>query len=142
MLFLADANGYHRFQTMQNHLNLVYREEEREMIPLCLEQGVGLVPWSPLARGFLAGNRRREGKGDTTRGKDDPFAEDMYYRDEDFDVVDAVVALATELGKTPRKLRSLGFCPFPVSMHRSSVAPSSSSWKSSWPLPKSSSTMQ
>ena len=104
MLFLADVNGHHRFQTMQNHLNLVYREEEREMIPLCLEQGVGLVPWSPLARGFLAGNRRREGKGDTKRGKDDPFAEDMYYRDEDFDVVDAVVELANELGKKPAQV--------------------------------------
>ena len=104
MLFLADVNGYHRFQTMQNHLNLVYREEEREMIPLCLEQGVGLIPWSPLARGFLAGNRRREGKGDTTRAQDDPFAEDMYYRDEDFDVVDAVVELANELGKKPAQV--------------------------------------
>ena len=104
MLFLADANGYHRFETMQNHLNLVYREEEREMIPLCIEQGVGLIPWSPLARGFLAGNRKRDGKGDTRRGKDDPFAEDMYYRDEDFDVVDAVVALANELGKKPAQV--------------------------------------
>ena len=104
MLFLADVNGYHRFQTMQNHLNLVYREEEREMIPLCLEQGVGLIPWSPLARGFLAGNRRCEGKGDTTRAQDDPFAEDMYYRDEDFDVVDAVVELANELGKKPAQV--------------------------------------
>ncbi len=104
MLFLADVNGYHRFATMQNHLNLVYREEEREMIPLCLEQGVGLIPWSPLARGFLAGNRRREGKGDTARGKDDPFAEDMYYRDEDFDVVDAVVDVAKELGKKPAQV--------------------------------------
>ena len=104
MLFLADVNGYHRFQTMQNHLNLVYREEEREMIPLCLEQGVGLIPWSPLARGFLAGNRGREGKGDTTRAKDDPFAEDMYYRDEDFDVVDTVVELANEIGKKPAQV--------------------------------------
>lgn len=104
MLFLADVNGFHRFATMQNHLNLVYREEEREMIPLCLEQGVGLIPWSPLARGFLAGNRRREGEGVTTRGKDDPFSEDMYHRDEDFDVVDAVAALAEELGKKPAQI--------------------------------------
>ena len=104
MLFLADVNGYHRFATMQNHLNLVYREEEREMIPLCLDQGVGLIPWSPLARGFLAGNRRREGKAETARGKDDPFAEDMYYRDEDFDVVDAVVDVAKEIGKKPAQV--------------------------------------
>ena len=104
MLFLADVNGYHRFATMQNHLNLVYREEEREMIPLCLDQGVGLIPWSPLARGFLAGNRRREGKAETARGKDDPFAEDMYYRDEDFDVVDAVIDVAKEIGKKPAQV--------------------------------------
>lgn len=104
MLFLADANGWHRFSTMQNHLNLVYREEEREMIPLCLEQGVGLIPWSPLARGFLAGNRRRDGKGDTIRGKDDPFAEDMYYQDYDFDVVDAVVEVAKEIGRKPAQV--------------------------------------
>ncbi len=104
MLFLADVNGYHRFATMQNHLNLVYREEEREMIPLCLEQGVGLIPWSPLARGFLSGNRRREGKAETARGKDDPFAEDMYYRDEDFDVIDAVVDVAKEIGKKPAQV--------------------------------------
>ena len=104
MLFLADVNGYHRFATMQNHLNLVYREEEREMIPLCLDQGVGLIPWSPLARGFLAGNRRREGKAETARAKDDPFAEDMYYRDEDFDVVDAVIDVAKEIGKKPAQV--------------------------------------
>ena len=104
MLFLADVNGYHRFATMQNHLNLVYREEEREMIPLCLDQGVGLIPWSPLARGFLAGNRRREGKAETAGGKDDPFAEDMYYRDEDFDVVDAVIDVAKEIGKKPAQV--------------------------------------
>ena len=68
MLFLADVNGFHRFVTMQNHLNLVYREEEREMIPLCLEQGVGLIPWSPLARGFLAGNRESRRQRSSTRG--------------------------------------------------------------------------
>ena len=60
MLYTADALGLTRFATMQNHYNLIYREEEREMIPLCLEEGIGVIPWSPLARGFLAGNRRRE----------------------------------------------------------------------------------
>jgi len=104
MLFISDVNGLHRFATMQNHLNLAYREEEREMIPLCLDQGVGLIPWSPLARGFLAGNRPRGGKGETVRGKDDPFAEDMYYRDEDFDVVDAVAEVARELSKSPAQV--------------------------------------
>jgi len=101
MLFLADKNGLHRFVSMQNHYNLVYREEEREMIPLCLTQGVGLIPWSPLARGFLSGNRKRDGKGPTTRGGNDPFADDMYFRDEDWAVVDALVEIAKELGRKP-----------------------------------------
>ena len=79
---------------MQNHYNLVYREEEREMIPLCLDQGVGLIPWSPLARGFLAGNRCREGGGDTVRAKHDSLASDMYYRQSDFDVVARVEKIA------------------------------------------------
>jgi aryl-alcohol dehydrogenase-like predicted oxidoreductase len=104
MLFLADTNGLHRFVTMQNHYNLAYREEEREMIPLCLDQGVGLIPWSPLARGFLAGNRRRAGEGDTRRARNDPFADDLYFRDEDFDVVDELVKLAGELGKKPAQV--------------------------------------
>ncbi|HXV64270.1 MAG TPA: aldo/keto reductase [Vicinamibacteria bacterium] len=104
MLFLADARGTHRFVSMQNHLNLVYREEEREMVPLCLDQGVGIIPWSPLARGFLAGNRRRAGKGDTRRAKGDPFADDMYFRDEDWDVLDALVDVSRELGKTPAQV--------------------------------------
>jgi aryl-alcohol dehydrogenase (NADP+) len=104
LLFLADKNGFHRFVSMQNHYNLVYREEEREMIPLCLSQGVGLIPWSPLARGFLAGTRKREGKGPTPRAGSDPFADDMYFRDEDWNVVDALVAVARELGKKPAQV--------------------------------------
>ncbi len=103
-LFLADSNGYHRFVSMQNHYNLAYREEEREMIPLCLDQGVGVIPWSPLARGFLTGSRSRAGKGETARARDDPFADDMYFRDEDFDVVDVAVEVANELGKTPAQV--------------------------------------
>jgi len=104
LLFLADANGLHRFVSMQNHYNLVYREEEREMIPLCLSEGVGLIPWSPLARGFLAGTRKREGKGPTARAESDPFADDMYFKDEDWDVVDALVAVAKEIGKKPAQV--------------------------------------
>src|SRR5580700_4657650 len=73
MLYTADRMGASRFVTMQNHYNLVYREEEREMNPLCIAEGVGLLPWSPLARGFLAGNRRKEGHGDTVRSKTDDF---------------------------------------------------------------------
>jgi aryl-alcohol dehydrogenase-like predicted oxidoreductase len=104
MLFLADANGLHRFVTMQNHYNLVYREEERETIPLCIDQGVGLIPWSPLARGFLAGNRKREGKGETTRAQGDAFADDLYFREEDWDVLDALIGVAKEIGMKPAQV--------------------------------------
>ena len=94
----ARRNGSARFVTMQNHYNLVYREEEREMIPLCLDQGVGLIPWSPLARGFLAGNRSKEAHGETTRAKSDDFAHRMYYQDSDFAVVARVGEIARQRG--------------------------------------------
>lgn len=100
-LYLADLHGWTRFVSMQNHYNLVYREEEREMIPLCREEGIGVIPWSPLARGFLAGNRRRGEKGDTKRAEDDTFAHGMYYQPEDYDVVDRVVELAGRRGVKP-----------------------------------------
>ncbi len=90
----ADANYWVRFVSMQNHYNLVYREEEREMIPLCIEEGIGLIPWSPLARGFLAGNRQRPGEGETKRARSDDYAHSMYYEDYDFDVLDRVVEVA------------------------------------------------
>ena len=93
-LYLADRNGCARFVTMQNHYNLVYREEEREMNPLCRAEGVGLIPWSPLARGFLAGNRRPEDKGETVRSKTDEFAHGLYYQRADFEVVERVTEIA------------------------------------------------
>src|SRR5881409_1654422 len=83
-LYVSDRRGWTRFVSMQNHYNLVYREEEREMLPLCREEGIGSIPWSPLARGFLAGNRRKEDLGDTTRAKTDDFASKLYYSDADF----------------------------------------------------------
>ncbi len=95
---VAERHGWTKFVTMQNHYNLVYREEEREMIPLCLDQGVGLIPWSPLARGFLAGNRTRDKSGDTTRAKVDGFAHGLYYTDGDFAIVDRVVEVAERHG--------------------------------------------
>jgi len=98
MLHVSDTHGYSRFVTMQNHYNLVYREEEREMNPLCREEGVGLIPWSPLARGFLAGNRTRESWGATTRAKSDDFAHNMYYEDSDFAVVQRVSEVANKRG--------------------------------------------
>src|SRR5437016_300143 len=80
MLYTADRLGLTRFVAMQNHYNLIYREEEREMIPLCREEGIGLIPWSPLARGFLAGNRRKEDFGETLRAKTDEYGQKLYYQ--------------------------------------------------------------
>jgi aryl-alcohol dehydrogenase-like predicted oxidoreductase len=98
MLHTSDRLGLSRFATMQDHYNLVYREEEREMIPLCIDEGVGLIPWSPLARGFLAGNRRREDHGETARAKTDDFAHKLYYDDGDFAVVERVGEIARRRG--------------------------------------------
>ncbi|HWB12623.1 MAG TPA: aldo/keto reductase [Pirellulales bacterium] len=96
MLHAADRLGLNRFVTMQNHYNLVYREEEREMIPLCRSEGIALIPWSPLARGFLTGNRqaREQGFGETARAKTDDFAHKLYYEPSDFAVVDRVSEVA------------------------------------------------
>lgn len=100
MLSTSDRLGLSRFVTMQNHYNLVYREEEREMIPLCRKEGIGLIPWSPLARGFLAGNRRarEQGFGETPRSKTDDFAHKLYYQASDFAVVDRVSEVAQRRG--------------------------------------------
>ena len=104
MLATSDAHGWTRFVSMQNHYNLVYREEEREMLPLCREEGIGVIPWSPLARGFLAGNRRREDRGETVRAKTDGFAHELYYADSDFTIADRVVELATKRGARPAQI--------------------------------------
>jgi aryl-alcohol dehydrogenase-like predicted oxidoreductase len=98
--YTATLNGWTRFVSMQNHYNLVYREEEREMLPLCLELGVGSIPWSPLARGLLAGSRTRSGERNTTRANNDPFGDSLYTAG-DFDVVDANNAVAAERGVSP-----------------------------------------
>ncbi len=101
--YVAEMHGWTKFVSMQNHYNLVYREEEREMIPLCLDQGVGCIPWSPLARGMLAGNRTRDGGRHTTRSGTDPFADYLYDQPTDFDVVDAANAVAAARGvSTPQ----------------------------------------
>ncbi len=127
-LYLADLHGWTRFVSMQNHYNLIYREEEREMIPLCRHEGVAVIPWSPLARGFLAGNRNRagnknragnrrpaaeytpsgeagsQGDGETTRARTDDFAHSMYYQEEDFTVVERLTALAERRDLPPAQL--------------------------------------
>lgn len=102
--YTADLHGWTRFVSMQNHYNLVYREEEREMIPFCIDQGIGLIPWSPLARGFLAGNRKRDGGGETSRAKSDDYAETMYYREEDFSVAKRAQEIAQKRGATSSQI--------------------------------------
>ena len=102
--YLADARGWTRFSSMQNHYNLLYREEEREMIPQCVDQGVGVIPWSPLARGVLAGNRSRSGERHTTRAGTDPFSDSLYAQPSDFDVVDRVSQVAAGRGVPPAQV--------------------------------------
>jgi aryl-alcohol dehydrogenase-like predicted oxidoreductase len=101
---VAERNGWTPFVSMQNHYNLVYREEEREMIPLCVDQGVGVIPWSPLARGVLAGNRSRDGERRTTRSETDQFTDYLYSQPTDFDVVEAVAKVAAERGVPPAQV--------------------------------------
>ncbi len=98
MQFAAERHGWTRFVAMQNQYNLVYREEEREMIPYCRQEGVGIVPWSPLARGFLAGNRNRQGGGATARAESDAYAKMFYYQDNDFTVAERLAEVAKERG--------------------------------------------
>jgi aryl-alcohol dehydrogenase (NADP+) len=103
-LYTADLHGWTRFVSMQNHYNLVYQEEAREMLPLCREEGIGVIPWSPLARGFLAGNRQKVGEGDTKRAKSDGFAHEMYYEEGDFAILDRVIELAKRKGVKPAQI--------------------------------------
>jgi len=100
---VARSNGWTRFVSMQNHYNLIYREEEREMIPQCLDQGIAVLPWSPLARGLLAGNRTRDGERRTVRADSDRFA-DWYGSPADFDVAERVAEVAAGLGVPPAQV--------------------------------------
>ncbi|HEY7304647.1 MAG TPA: aldo/keto reductase [Bryobacteraceae bacterium] len=102
-LYVSELRNWTRFVSMQNHYNLIYREEEREMIPLCQDQGIGLIPWSPLARGFLAGNRDKSA-GETARAKTDEYAHQMYYQDDDFAVVDRLTGVARAHGLSNMKI--------------------------------------
>lgn len=103
-LHVSEKNGWARFVSMQNHYNLVYREEEREMIPLCVDQGIGLIPWSPMARGFFAGNRKRGGGGETTRAKSDAFANQLYFREEDFAIAERTADVAKSHNATASQI--------------------------------------
>ena len=101
MLSIQQQHGWTQFVSMQNHYNLIYREEEREMIPLCLDQGIAMIPWSPLARGFLAGNRKRGDKSASLREQHDSYGHSLYYADADYDVADRVVEVARAKGVLP-----------------------------------------
>jgi 1-deoxyxylulose-5-phosphate synthase len=101
---VADRSGWSRFVSMQNHYNLVYREEEREMIPQCADQGVAVIPWSPLARGVLAGNRSRDGARHTTRANTDALGDTRYNQPSDFDVVDRAAEVAAGRGVPPAQV--------------------------------------
>jgi aryl-alcohol dehydrogenase-like predicted oxidoreductase len=101
---LAERHGWTRFASMQNHYNLVYREEEREMIPLCVDQGVAVLPYSPLARGVLTGNRNRQGERRTARAGADPLSDERYNSPGDFDVVDRLAEVAAARGVPPAQV--------------------------------------
>lgn len=104
-LSVSERNGWARFVSMQNHYNLVYREEEREMLPLCVDQGLGAIPWSPLARGLLAGTRTRGSHDTSPRDESDaPLADHLYDQDSDWDVVDATVRVARRRGVEPTQV--------------------------------------
>jgi aryl-alcohol dehydrogenase-like predicted oxidoreductase len=102
-LYTSKLNRWTPFVSMQNHYNLIYREEEREMMPLCEDQGIAVIPWSPLARGFLAGNRGKQG-GETTRANSDDYAKSMYYQDDDFAVANRLGEVAKERGVSNMKV--------------------------------------
>jgi len=104
LLSMSERNGWARFATMQNHYNLVYREEEREMMPLCEVEGVGVIPWSPLARGMLAGTRKKLGDSSTTRSSSDELDQIFYDQPSDWDVVEAVKRVAAERGQPPARV--------------------------------------
>lgn len=103
-LYTSDILHAARFVSMQNHYNLCYREEEREMIPLCKDQGIGLLPWSPLARGFLSGKYKRGKTPETARYRSDKYFAERFFRPEDFDVVEQAEEVAREKNVTPAQV--------------------------------------
>ena len=101
---VAEKHGWAKFVTMQNHYNLIYREEEREMIPFCKEEGIAIIPWSPLARGFIAGNRKSNFDGETKRAKTDSYAHQLYYTESDFKIADRVIEVARTRSVKPAQV--------------------------------------
>ena len=109
----AELNGWTKFVSMQNHYNLIYREEEREMIPLCAHDGLAITPWSPLARGFLAGNRYKRGGGPTQRAKNDALSDNFYYNTADFEILEVLEKIATEIERKPIEVALAWLCSKP-----------------------------
>jgi aryl-alcohol dehydrogenase (NADP+) len=103
-LAVSEQSGRARFVSMQNHYNLAYREEEREMIPLCIAEGLGVIPWSPLARGFLTGSRSRQSPRTTLRAQADPFADELYFEEDDFRVLDALLDVSRAREAEPAQI--------------------------------------
>jgi aryl-alcohol dehydrogenase-like predicted oxidoreductase len=103
-LYVADLHAWSRFVAMQNHYNLVYREEDREMNPLCRAEGIGILPWSPLARGFLTRAPKSKNTGETTRAQTDEYARSLYYRENDYKTLERVLELARRNGVSPAQI--------------------------------------
>ena len=129
-LYIADPHGWTRFVSMQNHYNLLYREEEREMLPLCADQGIGVIPWSPLARGRLT----RDWDASTARSQTDEFGSTLY-RDEDRAVTEAVAQIADQRGVSRAQVALAWLLPAPPSPRRSSAprSPTTSTTRSPRP---------
>lgn len=98
--YTSEKLGLEKFATMQNHFNAIYQEEKREIIPFCIDQGMGIIPWSPLARGFLSGKYKKEGENDSTRYKSDPYLKSRYFNNNDFDVLEVISEIANNHGVT------------------------------------------
>jgi len=98
MLMTADQRGFTRFSSFQCYYNILYREQEREVLPMCRAEGIAVIPYSPLARGFVAGNRKRDGGGETVRSNSDPYSDNDYYHEQDFAIVDRITQVARKRG--------------------------------------------
>ena len=138
-LYVADLHNWTRFISLQSQYNLVYREDEREILPCARDQKLGVIPWSPMARGFLAGNRTRAGGAKTDRAKTDPWGEQLYGRPADFDVAERLASVADARGKSRSRSLWHGSCRSGALRHRSSVRPSRIIWMMQLPRLTSSS---
>ena len=123
---VAQVNNWTKFVSMQNHYNLIYREEEREMIPLCINDGLAITPWSPLARGFLAGNRYKKGGGPTQRAKNDTLSDNFYYNKTDFEILEALETISNQINRKPIEIALAWLCSKPA-ITSPIIGPSSSS---------------